>query len=122
MRKICAKLVPKVLTDVQKQNQRCCPLGICARRKDSQWCLQRGSVKKIEATGQPSETRNFRQLEGPLRQCAISHLLPGYRALDKKWHRNNSTASLKPRPCPSRLFPLPQSENRPQRAPPRDSG
>ncbi|GFX85434.1 putative DD34D transposase [Trichonephila clavipes] len=30
----------------------------------------------------------------------------GYRAHDKKWHRNNSTASLQPRPCPCRLFPL----------------
>ncbi|GFY35712.1 uncharacterized protein TNCV_2751101 [Trichonephila clavipes] len=27
---------------------------------------------------------------------------------------------LQPRLCPSRLFPLPQRENRPQRAPPRD--
>ncbi|GFU10264.1 hypothetical protein TNCV_1194511 [Trichonephila clavipes] len=80
--------------------------------------LLRGSVNKIEATGQPSETRNFRRLEAPPRQCAISHLLRGYRVLDKKWHRNNSTVSLQHRPCPSRPFPLPQSETRPQRAPP----
>ncbi|GFX97014.1 uncharacterized protein TNCV_1997461 [Trichonephila clavipes] len=101
---------------VHKIIKRCCPLGICARKTDSQWCLLRGSVKKIEATGQPSETRNFRhlrpenppQLEAPPRQYAISHLLRGYRALDKKWHLNNSTASLQPRPCPSRLFPLPK--------------
>ncbi|GFU52220.1 hypothetical protein TNCV_3052411 [Trichonephila clavipes] len=53
------------------------------------------------------------------RQCAISHLFRGYQALDKKWHRNNSTASLQPRTCPSRIFPLPQSETRPQKAPPR---
>ncbi|GFS64948.1 uncharacterized protein TNCV_1584431 [Trichonephila clavipes] len=87
MRKICAKLVPKVLTDVQKQNQRC-----CARRTDSQWCLLRGSVKKIEATDQTSKTRNFRQLEAPPQQCAVSHLLRDYRELDKKLHRNDSTA------------------------------
>ncbi|GFV94793.1 hypothetical protein TNCV_1027911 [Trichonephila clavipes] len=107
---------------VHKIIKRCCPFGICARRTNSQWCLLSGSVKKIEVTGQPSETRNFRRLEAPPRQCAISHLLRGYRALDKKWHRNNSTASLQPRPCTSRPFLLPQSENRPQRVPPWDPG
>ncbi|GFW51489.1 histone-lysine N-methyltransferase SETMAR [Trichonephila clavipes] len=75
---------------------------------DSECCFPRGSVKKIEVTGQPSETRNFHQSEAPPPQCTISHLLRGYRALDKKWHRNNSTASLQPRLCPSRLFLFPK--------------
>ncbi|GFX24878.1 hypothetical protein TNCV_3451501 [Trichonephila clavipes] len=60
-----------------------CPIAICSRRTDSQWCLLRGSVKKIEATGRPSETRNFRQLEAPPRQCAISKMFRGHQALGK---------------------------------------
>ncbi|GFV87445.1 hypothetical protein TNCV_4034171 [Trichonephila clavipes] len=96
------------LRTAENEQQRCCPLGICARRTDSQWCLLRGSVKKIEVTGQPSETRNFRQSEAPPRQCATLHLLHDYRALDRKLHRNNSTASLQPRPCPRRTFLFPK--------------
>ncbi|GFY00026.1 protein GVQW3 [Trichonephila clavipes] len=84
MRKISAKLVPKVLTDVQKQNREAVskdllerieedphffgnvitgdenwffqydsetkqfPLGICAQRTDSQWCILRGSAKRLK--------------------------------------------------------------------------
>ncbi|GFX70498.1 histone-lysine n-methyltransferase setmar-like protein [Trichonephila clavipes] len=130
MRKIFAKLVPKVLTNVQKQNHETVSKDLLKRieigphffdnvitgdeswlfeydpetkrqsnewhtpqsprqkkarmsKTDNQWCLLRGSVKKIEATGQPSEPRNFRQLEAPPQQCAISHLLRGYREVDK---------------------------------------
>ncbi|GFU74132.1 histone-lysine N-methyltransferase SETMAR [Trichonephila clavipes] len=99
---------PSASRTAENEQQRCCRLGICAQRTDSQWCLLRGSVKKIGAIGKPIETRNFRLLEAPPRQCAISHLLLGYRALDKKWHRNNSTASLHPRPCPADFFLFPK--------------
>ncbi|GFT02995.1 hypothetical protein TNCV_3422791 [Trichonephila clavipes] len=39
-----------------------------------------------------------------------------------EFERNNSTVFLQARPSPSRIFPLPQSENRPQKASPRDPG
>ncbi|GFS85404.1 hypothetical protein TNCV_2803191 [Trichonephila clavipes] len=52
----------------------------------------------------------------------LSLLLCAYRALDKKWHRHNSTATLYSPDLAPALFSLTQSEKRPQKAQPRDPG
>ncbi|GFV04799.1 HTH_48 domain-containing protein [Trichonephila clavipes] len=79
-------------------------------------------VLKDLSDGSTREIRNFRQLEAPPRQCAISHLLRSYRVLDKKWHRNNFHSRPIAPTLSQQTFSLPQSENRPPSAPPWDPG